>query len=1173
MQPTDPNAEYENLLANLPATENDVLKAVYALEERDERQRASALLERAIERYPCGLLRRALAERCIYIQEHERARALMDQQANDDTGDGAALLLLARAYNGLDQPARALESLERARARGIAADRVAFWAEKIKPVPASGAASPDEDTQVRAGLQRPADNDDDLAGPQDETMVGVSPLANASIRASGGFDRDDLGPEEHTHIGSIDFLDDPGADTYEADELSQSPLREDAGEATDPLKAEVVERLEGKAAFANEDELPTGRRKPQGQSRTSISHQGTDPRIKHVAAPDSAQELQRWQSDISGVGLDQSLDLDIDPEHDFRGKPRPGHARPLPPAPGQRGEQRDDANAWASVSEGRGTRSLARLTSIQLGGSGLGLVRILAIALAGMLAIVFVTAGFFSSSEINRLRDLMGEANSAQALDLYPGYVQALVHLDATSRPSSYLGSTIDELLFTKMPLPGLSVPRWREMARADHALVAALVEQRFEHPGSRAAAHLIARAPAYHPHTAAAGIYEALASDKRDRALELALKARKFHPGDPVVREAVAEVLLLQDKLELSRELAATLATLSAPTLRERYALARLQHQLGDGSAPTSLRAIIQEHSAEHVGAHLALAKSLGARPEEHAQAQATLRSVVTSLAPNAAPLEMGRAFNAIGHFFAQGGDAVQAEANYRKAVAAAPQHSNVYPPLIALFQESARFDDARKVLAQVSPTRPPSPYFAITRCELFLLSGMASQALQVLEGAEDSGQIHWLRGLAQLQLGDPGKAIESFQAAAKAKPNPPAASAFALYAGARSDDTKTSAALAAIKKLGVEHPGDAAVHRANGLIHMHEATLGPSRSRHTQLVQAARKSFEQALITRPNDTILLHDRCQADIALRDAVAAKASCERARRANPEYLPGMIAIAHLHMLEGNYDLANTMLQDLRLQHPLNARLSLTLARTQIGRGQLDRASEEVNRWLGEPAHESAEWMLVEGRIAFARREYTKALGYFQRAHESPANTGEAVAFLGTALARLGHIDRADALLRDALSHPTYGADSWMALGQLRRRQDRFADANTNLTRALQHFEAQIASPRRLAQVHAELARAWQIGHGWTHPNVLRHIELGQELAGNDEPDWLHTFGLYQLAKRKPEQALAQRAFERAVEIDRFHCESWQALLRIYNAQRAGQSIRSLRERMPAVCAG
>ncbi|MFU8803593.1 MAG: tetratricopeptide repeat protein [Bradymonadaceae bacterium] len=209
--------------------------------------------------------------------------------------------------------------------------------------------------------------------------------------------------------------------------------------------------------------------------------------------------------------------------------------------------------------------------------------------------------------------------------------------------------------------------------------------------------------------------------------------------------------------------------------------------------------------------------------------------------------------------------------------------------------------------------------------------------------------------------------------------------------------------------------------------------------------------------------------------------------------------------------------------------------------------------------------------MLKGRLAFARRDYAEARKFFERAQEINKDDFMANVMLGHTLVRLGENGPADRLLRDLLSAPVWGGHAWLALGELRRRQGRFQDANTNLTRARERLSSHIIPPRIEALIDVELALAWQRHRNWDHARVEQYLDAARQHSDEDFVEVLLAQGQFELGKRRRNLPAARRALEKATELDPNLCEAWSSLRQVYQAQRARAELRGIRGKMPESC--
>ncbi len=895
--------------------------------------------------------------------------------------------------------------------------------------------APNDETGIHFGL---LPDEDELAGPADETGIHFGLLP-------GEDDFDAMaGPTDETGIHFGIFSDDDGTDNHHRESGAHAAIRQSqqlsAIRQSQQLDAVSFQRPQAKpdyqvqaelrisdihevidfSEFLSEPEYQESHPNPASlrvsQSLPAVVSATPSP-IKgfhnNLAAPPTSAPAN------SNLSSNASLELDHRPYIENR----PPTAKPFP-----------SANPTPTpLSTPQGKRSLRNLTQIRLGKPRFSTIRAMMITLIVLVLLCLVAIAVVSKNEIARLDRLQAQAQAAAATDTYVDYLKAHALLQQAALPSVYIGGLVSNSLFAKITLPGLNPEEERPAIDAHFALISALLEYRFESSGSRNAAQAVENATGSR---AAANIYIALTTGQRQHAQSIIDAASKDYASNPSLRAAVGHALLDANPPTPEPALRAFVDNLTAiPNLstHDRFLLAMMNLQRDDEKTAIAQLEAIESTQSQHTSARLELAKIYS--KTDAARAQTMLRSITDAPKDQfVSPYEKARAYNALGQLLAD--DPEKAEGNFKLAVTAMPRRVSIYKPLLDLHLKNFKFDDARTLLSQAHAANEASEYIARMRAELFLNAGMATQSLQLLDARmttefpplEKPSSFHWLRGLSYLQLDDPTNAMSAFQLAAKDNSSrvtsnaSNAAASFALYAGALSDDSNLSAAEAAILKLSQnirEENQDAAdIHRAAGLIQLLNARKTSASSRASNLGRAARKSFEHALSLRENDSVLLYDICHTDVFLR--TKPNKSCDAAAAINPQYLPGMLAVAQLNIQDAKFDQARDMLLDLRSRHPLHPAIALMLGRVFVELNDIDKASTELNSLLGKPEQKSLECDILEGRIALSKSEYTRALGYFERAHnnstKSPEQNAELTLYLSQTLTILGLTERAEQIM-------------------------------------------------------------------------------------------------------------------------------------------------------------
>ncbi|MFU8804108.1 MAG: hypothetical protein ACNA8W_09895 [Bradymonadaceae bacterium] len=786
-----------------------------------------------------------------------------------------------------------------------------------------------------------------------------------------------------------------------------------------------------------------------------------------------------------------------------------------------------------------------------------------------IVVIVFALLWDVSLVQNWRLANLLAEVDQHRATDTYASHIEALAILEEAEADTRHLPGPLDRFFFGTLPrMPLTNVAKLRARAADERVVLASLTEWRFEWFGAREAARHLEAVDKDSPAGRTARVYLMLVREEEDDALELARESWERDPDDHFVQEALAEAVLTTGAPGDWAELGAVLEVGAAKNPWRGLLAARLNEAGG-------LSDFLADHP-EHVEAQI---EGAGRGDESIA----ALRALAARTDPDIGPTQKARAHYTLGLMIRAAEDMTEAAVHFQNAIDAAPARIALYPVLIDLHIGQRDYDEALEVTEKMAghADDPKLAALLVPRARVAHMRGKPGDALQLLEEiTEPTFESHWTLGHVHLELDDPGSAERAFREAVKKDGGSRAAKAFALYGElARGESEEPEQLLNELKELAEANEEDHEVRRAYGLGAVFEAESREVRRQRRQGLEGARDFLRETLELVPMDVLLRYDLCAVEVAMGSSEEADEACQAALELNPAFKPGALHFIGLRLLEERFGDALELVSKLEEHHgEEDFQLSMKRAEALIGLRRFEDAEAELERWTGSDHEEALETLLLKGRLAFARHQYEEAHDFFWNARELDRDHVEARVMLGHALVRLEGWEEgweaADALLRDLLSDPIWGGQAWFALGELRRRQERFGDARINLRRAGERLEGHIVSARLLVLINVELALAWEDRFNWDHRQVARHLELAREHAEESElevAELLVAEARYHLGKRRGELALAREALERATEVDPLLCEGWRLLERIYRATRARAELRRLNANRPAVC--
>jgi tetratricopeptide (TPR) repeat protein len=172
----------------------------------------------------------------------------------------------------------------------------------------------------------------------------------------------------------------------------------------------------------------------------------------------------------------------------------------------------------------------------------------------------------------------------------------------------------------------------------------------------------------------------------------------------------------------------------------------------------------------------------------------------------------------------------------------------------------------------------------------------------------------------------------------------------------------------------------------------------------------------------------------------------------------------------------------------------------------------------------------------------------RAAAYLEKAYTQLPTHGEAAVFYGAVLAKLNKVDEASDVLKEVISHPTWGPQAWMYLGEVRRRQGKWKDATDNLAAAKREFSKTIGPSSRISLLQTEWAYYYSTRYDWNHPDVFKSLETGRTEGDADEPELNLAYAIYYLKRKQPDSAAALEAFEKVLQVLPHRCDAIQGAL-------------------------
>lgn len=785
----------------------------------------------------------------------------------------------------------------------------------------------------------------------------------------------------------------------------------------------------------------------------------------------------------------------------------------------------------------------------------------------GLLTLLLAAGGvsYYAASSVEaEVRAELANVDEALVPDTYPGFVTAEEGLQDALAVKSFLGDGFDDFAMSSLPVESAAL---RREASARLALVAALLEYRFESTGKHDAAARIAAAQENapdHPSTFAARAYAMITAEKPHEAVELLRGASQGVRESREVRVAHAWALLDLQRADAAAQVIAPLRK-AEPNNFELYTIASVDAARGDETASKTFAEVFAR-SENHVDSRIGRSYTLHGDAESRKKAQNVLDTVLVKLKQESSRYQTARATSAYGSLYLASGDEDRAEDRFRDSIRKMPGRSELYMPLLQLYAAEGRVEEISETIEKARSENAYAPRMALFEARTKIYQSAPQKTVEIIEkiGFRDAQTDH-LHALALIDLGADKKAVELLDET-KSEPNQ---ALFHLARSAEPDALEDARHQA--DRLKTTTADDATIHWAAGTIALAATDRTADDEKRESLLKVARSDFERAIELRPRWTRGHIGMCKLDARTRDMKDARKACNQARKLTPNYVPALVASARLEVLAGDYDKAQEFADAAKKIRPNDSTVGLLLARIAVERRDVATAEEEINRWISKPV-DKFELHLLEGRVEFARKEYTRAAGYLKEAYEMRPNDGEAAVYYAHTLTRLEQHGPASDILLANLSEPTWGGYAWAVLGEARRAQRKLRDARENFSKARRIFKKTEVPSKYWSYLYAEWALAERARYRkWRHPRVLAKLKEGREKGDRLDPEINLMWSRYHLEKRRPDEDDAIGYLERVIETAPYHCEAFEALMSLYEKKDRDEAVKELEAKRTDNC--
>lgn len=786
-----------------------------------------------------------------------------------------------------------------------------------------------------------------------------------------------------------------------------------------------------------------------------------------------------------------------------------------------------------------------------------------AILLFGLLIIGLGVAT--SSSSYRAISQRLERWEMIQSVDIYQNYLAGEALLEQAVNTRGFMGAPGDAILGTF----GLMKETQKARARAyiELAFLKAFIEYRFEYAGTHGAEKSIADADRHAPDEPLVDVaraYELMARGEQDEAIKQLRRTRRQNPELKEATIALIHAQLDADQLEAAVDTARELREQETLNVHEHYLLGLIDLKQGDRPlADARMRHITEILSPDHIGARISRVYSTRGAPdsEENERAESLVEEVLAMSSAHISPLELAQTHIARGYLQLSAGAAEQAEKDFQQALKLIPQRSQVYVPIVKLFERDGRMDKALELITHAADAGVTSVQLDLASAEIYRLTGRPELALQTV-GALNAPSAHalWIKGMAQLEMGQFERAKDEFRDAREKNERFAPARAYFLLIEELENTHPHNKIDTALEKLLERHPEDPHVLRAAGRALMHVARVADEADARPGLLERAESLLKKALDRQANPFLIYFDLCEHALLSGDAAGALAQCEEAHQINARYLPGVVIMADLLLTRGGSEKYPDFFEKIAEDNPKDAAVSHYRALYALDHHQLEDAEAEINRWAGTPAAKTALHLYAEGRLAFERDDFRRALGYFQSARQADPALTPAALYYALTLTRLGEHRRAEVALAPVLNDLVWEPVSWIIFAEVRRNQERFKDAHQNISLALKSLDTELLSPRWITELYVQSALTWAEDIGYDADEVLEQLELAGEEGLDTEPSLQMALSQYHLALDPPDQAAASAALEELITTRPHQCSALESLRTIYSDLDASKNL-------------
>lgn len=776
-----------------------------------------------------------------------------------------------------------------------------------------------------------------------------------------------------------------------------------------------------------------------------------------------------------------------------------------------------------------------------------------AIALPVVLALL-VIAGSVVTDQLftSTLKQAKTEALQGAHDGTYARSLETFALLTATKDLHHPLGSWAEDVsTLVGEFIPIYNISSARASIAGHRAYHATWIEWRYEAPGSRQAAGLITQARTTlgedHELIKRAEIF-AMLHQAPTRAFEDAQIHYRSSASDIDFAIPMALAAYQTGHTDLSRETLRHIEGLVATQHDQRQLVLMLQNMHHTSDFAQKLETHMDEHKSAELELHILKAQQHQIDLEGLTKSATYLNEAIASPQESWHPCFVARIHHALSHV-------PLAEQDFGRTLKSLEQAQKICPELPFIskafathFIKTGDHPRAKKILDEAI-ARHPDAMLELTKAALALHQGDVAQHALVLAPLVQAKHPAALTQDARrlLLLGDPDGALAQFMSAHEVDAQGGVPMAYTHWVKSITLPARSGEQDDALTKLIKTQPFiSPELQYTLTQLKLERAHHTHTPSERTSLFASAQRAVTDLIATSEYEGLARYELCKLYLAQRRYDSARESCNDAAKIDTKSIQGILVRARLELESGSPSKAKELLLPLDATRHDYLPLAELLVRTYISQGDFGIAEQRLNK-LVTAYPKALVGQTLRGRLAFANSRYIEATEALQGVSDHSSHPVEAQVFLAYARIRTGSLQAVEEPLKKHLSHPIWGGYAWLALGELRRRQKRFDDAEENLTKARELLDHPYISSWFKIETLTQRALNWQAKHGWQNPQVGRYLKEAALIDSDTHADLNYLLGALELSGRRADNDAAISRLNQAIIIDARHCASLRAL--------------------------